>query len=110
MKRYKSKQYLKDCRICGSFNESPLAMARAVTKKVLESEKLHSHKNGFEYYIFLKGKAELMVEDKKIKVSEGDIILVEPGEKHKLNKVIEEVDYITIKTNPDLSDKEVFLD
>lgn len=96
MKIYKSKEYEKDCRICGDFNNAPLKIARAITKKVLEKEITHNH-NGFEFYIFLKGKAELEVEGKIIPVLGGDVLLVEPGENHKISRIIEETDYITIK-------------
>lgn len=96
MKIYKSKEYDKDCRICGDFNSAPLKIARAITKKVLEKEVIHSH-NSFEFYIFLKGNAEIEVEGKNIPVKGGDVILIEPGENHKISRIIEETDYITIK-------------
>lgn len=96
MKRYKSKEYKKDCRICGDFNDAPLKIARAITGNVLERETTHSH-HGFEFYMFLKGKAELEVEDKVIVVEKGDVILIESGENHRILNVLEEIDYITIK-------------
>lgn len=96
MKRYKSKEYEKDCRICGDFNNAPLQIARAVTNKVLERETSHSHK-GYEFYLFIRGKAEIEVNGEIISVEKGDVILVEPGEKHKMVNIIEETDYITIK-------------
>lgn len=104
MKRFKSRKYEKDCRIC----KSPLAIARAVTKDVLESEKLHSHEKACEYYIFLKGKAKLEVEGKIVTAVADDVILIEPGEKHKIKKVAKEIDYITIRTSPE-SKKTVYL-
>lgn len=104
MKAFKSRPLDSDCRICGSFNSSPLGIARAITKDVLESEALHSHQ-GYEYYFFIKGKAELLINNKVLIVKAGDVILVEPGEKHRVKKVIEEIDYMTIKTNSDPSDK-----
>jgi len=96
MKRYKSKEYEKDCRICGDFNNAPLKIARAVTSSVLEKEVVHSHK-GYEFYLFLKGRAELEVEGEVISVKKGDIILVESGENHRMVNILEETDYITIK-------------
>lgn len=98
MKRYKSQENEKDCRICGDFNGAPLNIAKAVTDSVLEKETLHAH-DGYEFYIFLKGKAEIEVNDKIIQVEKGDVILVEPGEKHRVLNILEEIDYISIK-NP----------
>lgn len=96
MKRYKSKEYEKDCRICGDFNNAPLGIARAVTNKVLPREIIHKHE-GFEFYIFLKGKAEMEIEGSLISVKKGDVILVEAGENHRVTNILEEIDYITVK-------------
>ena len=98
MKRYKSKEYEKDCRICGDFNDAPLKIARAITNRLLEREAAHTHQ-GFEFYIFLKGKAELEIEDKVIPGEKGDVILVEAGEHHRVLNILEKVDYITIKNS-----------
>ncbi|MBW2990267.1 cupin domain-containing protein [Candidatus Woesearchaeota archaeon] len=105
MKKFKSKEFEKDCRICGAFNKAPLAIARAVTNKILATETLHTHSNGCEFYFFLRGKAEMQVDSQFVSVQGGDVILIEPGEKHKVSKIIDEIDYISIKTNPDASDK-----
>jgi mannose-6-phosphate isomerase-like protein (cupin superfamily) len=99
MKRYRSREAEKDCRICGPFNGSPWSVARAVTKKVLASEKLHSH-DTCELYFFLKGSAKMQVNSRNITVNERDVVLVEPGEKHMISHVFEEIDYITIKSRP----------
>jgi len=96
MKQYKSKEHEKDCRICGDFNNAPLKIARAVTNNVLQREIIHKHK-GFEFYIFLKGKAEMEIEGNLISVKKGDVILVESGENHRVINILEEIDYITIK-------------
>lgn len=97
MKRLKTREYEKDCRITGKFNNCTLSIARAVTKEVLPNEKIHSHFNTTEYYIFLRGKAEMLINNDVIEVSKGDVLVIEPGETHKVNKVIEEIDYITIR-------------
>lgn len=105
MKKYRTNEYSLDTRVCGFFNQSPLAITRTNIKNVLESEKLHSHNNSHEYYMFLKGKAKVIVGEKIITVSDGDVILAEPNEKHKILEVIEPIEYITIKTNNDPLDK-----
>ena len=96
MKRYKSHEHEKNSRICGTFDDAPLKIARAVTSEVLEKEKMHNHE-GYEFYIFLKGKAELEVEGAIISVKEGDVILIEAGENHKVANIFEEIDCISIK-------------
>lgn len=105
MKKYFTKEFELDTRVCGFFNESPLAITRTHITKPLESEKLHSHNISHEYYIFLKGKARIVIDDKIITVKAGEVILAEPNEKHKILEVIEPIDYITIKTTNDPSDK-----
>jgi mannose-6-phosphate isomerase-like protein (cupin superfamily) len=96
MKRYKSREAEKDCRICGPFNGSPWSVDRAVTNKVLDSERLHSH-DTCELYFFLKGKALMQIGSKTILVGKGDVILTEPQEKHMVKEVIKEIDYMTVK-------------
>ena len=97
MKRLKTKEYDDDPRITGLFNNSTLAIARFVIKKVSPDEKLHYHAKNTEYYIFLQGKAEMIIKGKMIKIVKGDVLIVEPGEKHKVTKIIEELDYIVIR-------------
>lgn len=97
MKKFRTKEYENDCRITEEFNNCTLAIARAVTKDVLPQEKMHSHLNTTEYYIFLKGRAEMLVNNKIVNVTQGDVLVIEPGEIHKVNKIIEEIDYIAIR-------------
>lgn len=105
MKKYVTKEFDLDTRVCGFFNNSPLAITRTHIDAPLHSEVLHSHNESYEYYIFIKGKAKLLIDDKIIVVGPGDVIVAEPNEKHKILDVIETVDYITIKTNNDPLDK-----
>lgn len=105
MKKYKSNEYEQDCRICGHYNNSPLNIARAVTAAVLENEKLHYHESDYEYYFFIRGKGILLINEVEHSYETGDVILVEPGEKHKMLAIIEETDYITIRSNVKLGNK-----
>lgn len=97
MKKFSTKEYEKDCRITGEFNGCTLAIARAITKEVLPQEKMHTHLNATEYYIFLRGKAEMLVNNNVVEVAQGDVLVIEPGEIHKVSKIIEEIDYIAIR-------------
>ena len=53
MKEYKTLNFGEDCNICGVNDGSPLKIARTTTDKVLDSERLHSHHTGFEYYLIM---------------------------------------------------------
>ena len=44
----------------------------------------HSHKDQEEVYIFTKGEGEMQIDDKRFSVKDGDIVLVEKGEFHKV--------------------------
>lgn len=108
MKILKTREFEKDCRIAGSFNGSTLAIARAVAKEVLPGEKEHFHHSATEYYIFLRGKAEISVGDDSIEVSGGDVLVIDPGEIHRIIRIIEEIDYITVRDS--IADDKRFID
>lgn len=108
MKRYKSKEFEEDCRICGHYNSAPLNIARAVSSKVLGREKTHLHEDDFEYYFFLKGEGILEINGEKHAYQAGDVFLVESGEKHKMLEIKKETDYITIRSNINPENKVVF--
>ncbi len=107
MKLFKWEKNKPDIRICGAFNGCPLQIARACIKDVWKDEALHVHPKGHEFYVFVKGRAEIMANEKTIKAEAGDIVMIEPGEKHKIIKILEETDYIVVKNNPDPSDKQL---
>ncbi len=101
MQKYSFREFEDDCRVCGKFNNSPLPIARAVRKEVSSHETEHYHKNCYEYYLFLSGKAEMQINGNSIEVKKGDVILIEPDEEHKITKISEELDYITIRSSND---------
>lgn len=96
MKKFTSGLTEENYKICGKDKGSPLAISRVITDKVFANEELHTH-DTYEFYMFVKGKAEMEINGKIIQVAAGDVILVEEGEKHRVTKVIEEIDYICIK-------------
>jgi mannose-6-phosphate isomerase-like protein (cupin superfamily) len=83
--------------ICGLWNSSPYRIARACILEVLPSEQLHHHSKVPEYYIFLRGEAEMEINGEITVVKSGDVLMIEPGETHRLVRIIEELDYMTIK-------------
>ena len=44
----------------------------------------HAHKDQEEVYMFTKGKGEMQVDDERFPVKDGDIVLVEKGEFHRV--------------------------
>ena len=107
MKIYQTEFLGEDCNICGIGDASPLKIARAMTDKVLDNEKLHYHIKGHEYYIFIRGVARICVGTSKINLSAGQMLYIEPGEVHKIEEILEPSDYVVINTNPDPKDKVV---
>jgi mannose-6-phosphate isomerase-like protein (cupin superfamily) len=107
MKLFKWDRKNPDIRLCGAFNGCPLQIARLCIKDVYKNEVLHMHPKGHEFYLFIKGKAEMVVGGKTLAAGPGDVVVVEPGEVHRVTKILAETDYIVIKNNTDPADKKV---
>ena len=72
---------------CGHWNGSPVEIGvTAVLSSVPASEVLHAH-DYHEYYVVLEGRAELVVEGKATPLAAGTVVMVEPGEKHRVSWV-----------------------
>lgn len=70
---------------CGHWNGSPLEigfMPKPLTD-VPGSEVLHYHEY-HEYYVILEGQAELEVEGRPVPLRANTVVMVEPGEKHRV--------------------------
>jgi mannose-6-phosphate isomerase-like protein (cupin superfamily) len=84
--------------LAGSYTDSSIRVGVIKLKgKILDTERYHSHSKLEEFYLFLKGKGEMLIEDEIIPVEEGDFIEVKVGEKHMVSKVYGELHYIAIK-------------
>jgi mannose-6-phosphate isomerase-like protein (cupin superfamily) len=70
---------------CGHWNGSPLeiGLTPAPLKKTPDSERLHYH-DYHEYYVVLEGRAALEVEGRTVPLRRGTVVMVEPGEKHRV--------------------------
>lgn len=49
----------------------------------------HFHKEGSEFYFTINGKAILEIEGKEVVLDKDHLVMVEPGEKHYVKKVLE---------------------
>lgn len=72
--------------ICGHWNGSPLAIGTGFRSEVGSGEVRHYHPYR-EYYVVLEGAAELEVEGVVVDMRAGMIIMVEPGERHRVMSV-----------------------
>lgn len=105
MKKYNFHKYEGVESICDVKTGSPIKIAYVCTDKLLQSDVLHYHDQGHEYYILLKGKIILQINQNFVEAIKGDVIHVEPCEEHKVYSVNEEVEYIVIRTNHHLGDR-----
>lgn len=71
----------------GHWNGSPLEIADStLLRGVPESEARHFH-DFFEYYVALEGEAELEVEGDRVRLAAGSVVMVHPGERHRISWV-----------------------
>ena len=68
---------------CGHWNGSPLEIGDStLLREVPESEALHSHE-----FFSIEGEAELEVERGTVLLKAGSVVLVHPGESHRISCV-----------------------
>lgn len=69
----------------GNYGEIPIGVSFAtINENDISGDKLHYHKKGFEFYITTQGTGLLEVEGKEIELSEEQMVMIEPEEKHKI--------------------------
>lgn len=70
---------------CGHWNGSPveIGLMPEPLRTIPPGEVMHYH-DYHEYYVVLEGKAELVVEGKKVPLNAGTVVMVEPGERHRV--------------------------
>lgn len=95
---------------CGHWNGSPLEIGflPEPLTKVPSSEALHYH-DYHEYYVVLEGRAELEVEGQTVPLRGNTVVMVEPGEKHRIVFVDPEVGarWVIIKERSEPDSKHV---
>ena len=76
-----------DFLVCGYLNGSPLEIiVPELMTEVYRNEVYHYHPY-HEYYIILQGRARLKVEGREAPMEAGTIIMVAPGERHRVTWV-----------------------
>lgn len=95
---------------CGHWNGSPveIGLPREPLMAVPAVEALHYH-HYHEYYVMLEGRAELEVEGEIVPLRPGVVVMVEPGEKHRIVSVDAEVGarWVIIKERSEPNSKHV---
>jgi mannose-6-phosphate isomerase-like protein (cupin superfamily) len=84
---------------CGHWNGSPLEIGvTGIMRDVPAREAYHYH-DYHEYYVVLHGRATLCVEGAEVPISAGMVVMVQPGERHRVTWIDPEtgVQWIVIK-------------
>ena len=105
MKRFNTLGLDERCNITGQQDGLSFKIARTSTTRVLAGEKLHYHTLGYEFYLVISGKMLLKVNNDSVEVCEGQLVVVEPNEPHKVVEIVGSADYLVINTNSDPLDK-----
>ncbi len=58
-----------------------------IAVSILKESELHYHKKANEWYIVLDGKAEILLNKKKLKIRKNDVIHIKPRIKHKAKRI-----------------------
>ena len=95
---------------CGHWNGSPLEIGDALLSAVPHGEVSHHHPY-HEYYILLEGAAMLEVEGQTFEIKAGQVVMVEPGEKHRVVSISEQgVRWLIVKERSEPNSKVVSAD
>lgn len=93
----------------GDYGEIPISVSLTIIGKnnVSKSKDTrHLHKEGHEFYFTIDGKAIIEIEGKEVILDKNHLIMVEPGEKHFVKKILEmPFSVLTICTVKKKSDK-----
>lgn len=72
--------------ICGHWNGSPLEIGMGLRSEVGAGEVQHHHPYR-EYFVVLEGTAALDVEGTQVPLQAGMVVMIEPGERHRVASV-----------------------
>lgn len=91
--------------ICGHWNDSPVEIGvTPALRELPATEVSHSH-DYHEYYVVLEGRAQLEVEGQVVPLEAGTVVMVTPGERHRVTWVepVHGVKWVIVKerSSPD---------
>ncbi|OGV88623.1 hypothetical protein A2Z41_02095 [Microgenomates group bacterium RBG_19FT_COMBO_39_10] len=95
----------------GDYGEIPIGISlTTINEDNLDESKdtKHYHQKGYEFYFTIKGKAIIEIKDKEVVLDKNHLIMVEPGEKHYVKKILKTpFSVLSISTLKDKTDKVV---
>lgn len=95
----------------GDYGEIPIGLSyTTIDKNNLSRSKdtEHYHKEGYEFYYTIKGKGIIEIEGKEAVLDNKHLVMVEPGEKHYVKKVLKmPFSVLTVCTTKEKEDKVV---
>ena len=91
----------------GDYGQISIAISSAtINENGVSGDKLHFHKKGQEYYMTTQGAGLLIVEGEEVELNPNTLVMVEPGEKHKIIAATKTpFSFIVIATVKDKDDK-----
>ena len=90
--------------LCGLKEGVPFRFYRFLGEHTQEDD-LHYHPNGYEYYFVIKGKILIKINNKEIELDKNELLIVEPGEIHAVQDVLQTCDVIIIRNEFKEQDK-----
>jgi mannose-6-phosphate isomerase-like protein (cupin superfamily) len=94
--------------LTAAIREDQLSLAKTVMQPHSAATR-HYHRHSKEIYIFLSGSAELGVDENIFGVSTGDVVLIEPNERHAVLTRAEPVSFLAL-TVPAYSPNDFLVD
>jgi AraC family transcriptional activator of pobA len=65
----------------------------------------HFHRTMHEYFLILEGKISLSIESRQIEINKGDLLIIDPGESHKITSKSPDAKYILLMPRAIPNDK-----
>ena len=95
--------------ICGHWNDSPVEIGVTPVLRDLPATEVLHHHDYHEYYVVLQGRAELEVEKQPVPLEAGTVVMVAPGERHRVNWVdpVHGARWVIVKERSALDSKRV---
>ena len=72
---------------CGHWNGSPVQVGLTEQFYVVPSHEVYHYHEYCEYYVVLEGRARLDVEGRDVPLEASSVVMVEPGERHRVTWV-----------------------
>lgn len=69
---------------CGHWNSSPIEIGVTPLLRAVPDGEVRHHHDYCEYYVVLEGSAELEIEGRAVPLRADTIVMVEPGERHRV--------------------------